>query len=295
MVDLGRVLTAMVTPFKKDLSVDYDTAAELAKYLIENGSDGLVIHGTTGESPTLTHEEEYKLYRVVKKAIKGKARLIAGTGSNSTATTLRSTKEAEKIGVDAAMIVVPYYNKPSQEGLYQHYKAVAESTTLPLIIYNIPGRTGINMLPATVARLAKDFKNIIGLKDAAANPEQTKATKELVPDGFTIWSGDDGLTLPMMKVGAVGVISVASHLAGKQISQMVDAFHRGDIKKAEEIHDLLMPLFKVLFITANPTPVKAALEMVGRPAGKLRLPLIEASDDEKEKIQKVLKDLGLIK
>ena len=294
MVDLGRVMTAMVTPFKADLSVDYKKAEELAKYLVENGSDGLVIHGTTGESPTLTHEEEYELYRVVKKAVSGKAKVVAGTGSNSTATTVKSTKEAEKIGVDAAMIVVPYYNKPSQEGLYQHYKAVAQSTKLPIIIYNIPGRTGINMLPATVARLAKDFKNIMGLKDAAGNPEQTKATKELVPDDFIIWSGDDGMTLPMMKVGAVGVISVASHLVGREIAQMVSAFHSGDVKKAEEIHDRLMPIFKVLFITANPTPVKAALEMVGKPAGKLRLPLIEANDSEKEQIREVLKGLGVL-
>jgi len=294
MLDLGRVLTAMVTPFKADLSVDYKKAEELAKYLVENGSDGLVIHGTTGESPTLTHEEEYELYRVVKKAVSGKAKVVAGTGSNSTATTIKSTKEAEKIGVDAAMIVVPYYNKPSQEGLYQHYKAAAQSTELPIIIYNIPGRTGINMLPATVARLAKDFKNIIGLKDAAGNPEQTKATRELVPNDFTIWSGDDGLTLPMLKVGAVGIISVASHLVGREIAQMVSAFHSGEVKKAEEIHNRLMPIFKVLFITANPTPVKAALEMVGKPAGKLRLPLIEANDSEKEQIREVLKGLGVL-
>ena len=294
MLDLGRVLTAMVTPFKADLSVDYKKAEELAKYLVENGSDGLVIHGTTGESPTLTHEEEYELYRVVKKAVSGKAKVVAGTGSNSTATTIKSTKEAEKIGVDAAMIVVPYYNKPSQEGLYQHYKAAAQSTKLPIIIYNIPGRTGINMLPATVARLAKDFKNIIGLKDAAGNPEQTKATRELVPNDFTIWSGDDGLTLPMLKVGAVGIISVASHLVGREIAQMVSAFHSGEVKKAEEIHNRLMPIFKVLFITANPTPVKAALEMVGKPAGKLRLPLIEANDSEKEQIREVLKGLGVL-
>lgn len=294
MVDLGRVLTAMVTPFKKDLSVDYKKAEEIAKYLVENGSDGLVIHGTTGESPTLTHEEEYELYRVVKKTVSGKAKVVAGTGSNSTATTIKSTKEAEKIGVDAAMIVVPYYNKPSQEGLYQHYKAAAQSTKLPIIIYNIPGRTGINMLPATVARLAKDFENIVGLKDAAGNPEQTKATRELVPEDFIIWSGDDGMTLPMMKVGAQGVISVASHLVGKEIAQMVSAFQAGDYKKAEEIHDRLMPIFKVLFITANPTPVKAALEMVGRPVGKLRLPLIEANDNEKSQIREVLKGLGIL-
>ena len=295
MIDFGKVMTAMVSPFKADLSMDYEKAAELAKYLASHGSDSLVVHGTTGESPTLTHEEEYELYRVVKKALAGtNCKLIAGTGSNSTATTIKSTQEAEKIGCDGAMVVVPYYNKPSQEGLYQHYQAVAQATKLPIIIYNIPGRTGINMLPETVARAAKDFKNVMGLKDASGDPEQTRKTRGLVPQDFIIWSGDDALTLPMMRVGAVGIISVASHIVGPEIAQMVSAFHAGDLKKAEELHNRLMPIFKVLFITANPTPVKAALEMAGRPAGKLRLPLIEANDSEKEQIRAVLKDLKLI-
>ena len=295
MVSFGNVMTAMVTPFQADLSIDYAKAAELAKYLASHGSDALVVHGTTGESPTLTHEEEYELYRVVKKALAGtNCKLIAGTGSNSTATTIKSTQEAEKIGCDGAMVVVPYYNKPSQEGLYQHYQAVAQATKLPIIIYNIPGRTGINMLPETVARVAKECKNVMGLKDASGDPEQTRKTRELVPKDFIIWSGDDALTLPMMRVGAVGIISVASHIVGPEIAQMVAAFHAGDLKKAEEIHNRLMPIFKVLFITANPTPVKAALEMVGRPAGKLRLPLIEANASEKEQIRAVLKDLKLI-
>lgn len=295
MIDLGKVMTAMVSPFKADLSMDYEKAAELAKYLASHGSDALVVHGTTGESPTLTHEEEYELYRAVKKALAGtKCKIVAGTGSNSTATTIKSTREAEKIGVDAAMVVVPYYNKPSQEGLYQHYKAVAQATKLPIIIYNIPGRTGINMQPETVARIARDLKNVVGLKDAAGNPDQTKATRELIPSDFVIWSGDDALTLPMMKVGAVGIISVASHIVGKEIAEMVNAFHAGNAERAEELHNHLMPIFQVLFITANPTPVKAALEMVGRPAGKLRLPLIEANAAEKEQICAVLKDLELI-
>jgi len=290
---LGNVMTAMVTPFKQDLSVDYEMAGRLANYLADNGSEAVVVHGTTGESPTLTHEEEYELYRVVKKAVGGRIKVIAGTGSNSTATTVHSTREAEKIGVDGVMIVVPYYNKPSQEGMYRHFKAAAESTKLPIIIYNIPGRSVVNMLPETVARIAKDCKNVIGLKDAAASIEQTKKTAELVPPGFTIGSGDDSMALPMMKVGAVGVISVASHIAGKEIAQMVAAFHAGDPKKAEALHDRLMPLFNVLFITANPTPVKAALAMIGLPVGIPRLPLIEATENEKAQIKKVLKDLGL--
>lgn len=293
MFNLGRVLTAMVTPFKSDMSVDWKRAEELADHLVKNGSEGLVIHGTTGESPTLTHEEEYELYRVVKKAVGGKCKIIAGTGSNSTGTTIKSSKEAEKIGVDGLMVVVPYYNKPSQEGMYQHYKAVAAATALPIIIYNIPGRTGINMTPETTARIAADCKNIIGLKDAAGSLDQTSAAKQLCPKDFTIWSGDDSLTLPMLSVGAVGIISVASHIVGKEIAQMVNAYHSGDVKKATEIHLRLMPIFKVLFITSNPSPVKYALELIGQPAGRPRLPLVEPSDKEKEQIKKVLKDLGL--
>jgi len=294
MVNLGKVLTAMATPFKADMSVDWKRVEELADYLVKNGSEGLVVHGTTGESPTLTHEEEYELYRVVKKAVGGKCKIIAGTGSNSTATSVKSTREAEKIGVDGIMIVVPYYNKPSPEGLFQHYKTISESTGLPIIIYNIPGRTGINMTPETTARIAADCKNVVGLKDAAGSLDQTSATRQLCPKEFTIWSGDDSLTLPMMSVGAVGVISVASHIVGKEIAQMVNAYHAGDVKKATEIHLRLMPIFKVLFITSNPSPVKYALELIGQPAGKPRLPLVEPSDKEKEAIKKVLKDLNLV-
>lgn len=294
MINLGKVLTAMVTPFKPDMSVDWGRVEELADYLVKNGSEGLVVHGTTGESPTLTHEEEYELYRVVKKAVGGRCKIIAGTGSNSTETTIKSTREAEKIGVDAVMVVVPYYNKPSQEGLYQHYKAVSENTSLPIIIYNIPGRTGINMNPETVARVANDFKNVIGLKDAAGNLDQTSATRKLCPKEFVIWSGDDSLTLPMLSVGAIGVISVASHIVGKEISEMINAFHSGDVRKATEIHFKLLPLFKVLFITSNPSPVKYALELIGQPVGKPRLPLVEPSEKEKEQIKKVLKELEII-
>src|SRR3989339_1205047 len=230
MINFGNVLTAMVTPFKKDLSVDYAMAEKLADHLCNNGSDGLVLHGTTGESPTLSHEEEYELYRVVKKAVGGKCKIVAGTGSNSTSTTIKSTVEAEKIGVDGAMVVVPYYNKPSQEGMYQHFKAVAENTKLPIIIYNIPGRCGVNMLPETVARLAQ-IKNYVGLKDAAGSLDQTSATIALVPKDFVIWSGDDSLTLPMMSVGAIGIISVAAHIVGQEIAEMVKSYHAGNAKK----------------------------------------------------------------
>ncbi len=288
------VLTAMVTPFKADGSVDYKKASELAQYLADNGSDGLVVHGTTGESPTLTHEEEYELYRIVKKAVGGKVKIIAGTGSNSTATSIKSTKEAEKIGVNGIMIVVPYYNKPSQEGMYQHFSAVAASTKLPIIIYNIQGRTGVNMTADTVARLAK-IKNIVGIKEASGMLDQVAEIRAKTPKDFVIYSGDDDKTLDVMKRGGYGVISVASHIAGKEIKKMCEAFHAGRLDEAERINQKLSPLFKVLFITSNPTPVKTALAMIGRPVGGLRLPLIETNDSEKEQIRKVLKDLNYIK
>jgi 4-hydroxy-tetrahydrodipicolinate synthase len=283
----------MVTPFKADGAVDYKKAEELAKYLIANGSDGLVVHGTTGESPTLTHEEEYELYKTVKKAVGGQTRIIAGTGSNSTAETLEATAHAEKIGVDGIMIVVPYYNKPSQEGMFQHYKTVAESTKLPIIIYNIPGRTGVNMLPDTVARLAK-IKNIVGIKEASGIMEQVSEIREETPKEFMIYSGDDDKTLEIMKRGGIGIISVASHIVGRDIKKMCEAMASGNIDEAEKLQRKLSPIFKVLFITSNPVPVKAALAMIGHPVGGVRLPLVAANDSEKEQIKKVLKDLALV-
>lgn len=293
MANFGNVLTAMVTPFKNDLSVDYAMAEKLAVHLAENGSDGLVLHGTTGESPTLTHEEEYELYGVVKKALKGtNCKVVAGTGSNSTATTIKSTKEAEKIGVDGAMIVCPYYNKPPQEGLYQHFKTVADNTGLPLIIYNIQGRTGKNIETPTIARLA-EIKNYAAVKEASGNLDQVAAVRAATPNEFLIYSGDDNLTYPIMERGGIGVISVASHIVGKEIKQMVALFLEGKKAEAKAIHDRLMPLFEAIFVTTNPIPIKAALEMVGLPVGGLRLPLIEANDQEKDTIRKVLKDLGL--
>ncbi|MFC1559620.1 4-hydroxy-tetrahydrodipicolinate synthase [Candidatus Margulisiibacteriota bacterium] len=293
MVDFGMVLTAMATPFKKDGSMDYAAAEKLAVYLTENGSDGIVVHGTTGESPTLTHDEEYELYRVVKKAVKGKVRIIAGTGSNSTATAIKSTKKAEEIGVDGIMIVVPYYNKPSQEGQYQHFKAIADATSLPIIIYNIPGRTGINMLPDTVARLA-EIKNIVGIKEASGNMDQVAEIRKKTPKDFVIYSGDDDKTYSIMERGGYGVISVASHIVGKDIKKMCELFHQGKKDEAKKIHDKLSPIFKVLFITTNPAPLKAALEMTGHPVGGLRLPLVPVNDKEKEEIREVLKELKLI-
>ncbi len=295
MTNFGNVLTAMVTPFKSDLSVNYAMAEKLAVHLANNGSDGLVLHGTTGESPTLTHEEEYELYRVVKKALKGtNCKIVAGTGSNSTATSIKSTKEAEKIGVDGIMLVAPYYNKPPQEGFYQHFKAVAENTGLPIIVYNIPGRSAKNIETETMARLA-EIKNIVAVKEASGNLDQVAAVRKATPKDFLIYSGDDNLTLPIIERGGVGVISVASHLVGKELNQMVALALAGKKREAQAIHDRLMPLFEAIFVTSNPIPVKAALAMIGWPVGGLRFPLIEANEEEKAVVRKVLEDLKILK
>lgn len=293
MKEFGQVITAMVTPFKDDLSVDYDAAQELANYLIENGSDGLVVTGTTGESPTLTMEESVELYRVIKEAVGNRASVIAGSGSNSTHEALHLTKEAEKVGVDGSLQVAPYYNKPSQEGFFHHFKSIAEGTSLPLILYNIPGRTGKNVDTDTIVALSK-IQNIVGVKEASGNLEQVAQIIKETPDNFLMYSGEDFLTLLLVCLGGDGVISVASHLVGSQIQEMVNAYKSGDVKKALQIHQRLMPLFKVLFINSNPIPVKAALNMVGKKVGGLRSPLVPATEGEKEKIAKVLKDLELI-
>ncbi|MEA3492841.1 MAG: 4-hydroxy-tetrahydrodipicolinate synthase [Candidatus Margulisiibacteriota bacterium] len=289
----GNVLTAMVTPFRNDLSMDYSMAEKLADHLINNGSDGLVLHGTTGESPTLTHDEEYELYRVVKKAVGNKCKIVAGTGSNSTATTIKSTQEAEKIGVDGIMIVTPYYNKPPQEGLYQHFKAVAESTSLPIIVYNIPGRTGKNIETDTMVRLA-EIKNIVAVKEASGNLDQVADVRKRCPGDFIIYSGDDNLTYPIMERGGIGIISVAAHIVGNDIKKMTSLFLEGKKAEAKAISDRLMPMFEAMFITTNPIPVKACVEMIGFPVGGLRLPMIGANQEEKAKLGKILKEFGLV-
>ncbi|NBV41891.1 4-hydroxy-tetrahydrodipicolinate synthase [bacterium] len=289
----GTVITAMATPFTSDDQVNYSEAIRLAKYLVNTGTTAIVLAGTTGESPTLTHDEEFRLFREIKAAVGNRVPIIAGTGSNCTRTAIESTVEAESIGVDGVLQVVPYYNRPSQEGLYQHFKAVAAATRLPIILYNIPGRTGRNMEPETAARLAQ-ISNIIGIKEAAGSIEQVKSIRAATPPDFLIYSGDDGLTLDFMQEGACGVVSVASHLAGSAIANMIDSFAHGDSKKARTIESGLKELFEILFITTNPTPLKAALEMIGFSMGKPRLPLVEATDDERIRIEAVLKKMGLL-
>ncbi len=292
MAGFGRVITAMVTPMDKNLAVDYARTAALAKRLVDRGSDGLVVCGTTGESPTLTDEEKVKLFHTVREAVGTRAAVIAGTGTYDTAHSIHLTKEAERAGCDGVLLVNPYYNRPSQEGLYRHFKAIADSTRLPAVLYNIQGRTAVNCEPATVARLAQ-VPNIVAIKEASGSLDQMSQIRKLTPPEFLMYSGDDSLTLPLLAVGGYGVVSVASHLAGREIREMIEAFVAGDVRKAGTIHFRLWPLFKVLFITTNPTPVKAALQLAGFDCGGLRLPLIEATAKEREQIAAVLKELSL--
>ncbi|HEY9850517.1 MAG TPA: 4-hydroxy-tetrahydrodipicolinate synthase [Leptolyngbyaceae cyanobacterium] len=294
MVNFGRVITAMITPFKEDGSVNYTVAEQLAVELADNGSDGIVVCGTTGESPTLTWDEEYELFQVVQKAVVGKAKVIAGTGSNSTKEAIAATQKAAKLGLDGSLQVVPYYNKPPQEGLYRHFEAIAQSSPdLPIMLYNIPGRTGQNLSPETVARLSK-ISNIVAIKEASGNLDQASQIRALTPSEFKIYSGDDSLTLPLLAVGGAGVVSVASHLVGTQIQQMIQAFEAGKNQEAIQIHIQLLPLFKALFLTTNPIPVKAALKLKGWDVGITRSPLWESAPEVNEKLKAVLKDLSLL-
>jgi len=288
MKDLGRLITAMVTPFDDKGEVDYAQAKKLAKALLSSGSEGVVVVGTTGESPTLRHEEEKRLFTEIKQAVGKSGSVIAGTGSNNTAEALEFTKDAEKIGVDACLLVVPYYNKPTQEGLYLHFKKIAESTNLPCILYNVPSRTITNLAPETTVRLSA-VPNILGIKEASGNMEQVaRIIKEARP-GFVVWSGNDGDTLPMLKLGAYGVISVASHLVGKQISAMIYSQVKGDTKKADEQNAALAAIFSALFLVSNPIPVKYAVNQVGFRVGKPRLPLCEPDEKTARAIMDVVK------
>ncbi|MCP9881534.1 4-hydroxy-tetrahydrodipicolinate synthase [Cyanobium sp. Alchichica 3B3-8F6] len=284
----GRVLTAMVTPFAADGSVDLALTARLAEHLVSQGSDGLVVCGTTGESPTLSWAEQHALFAAVKGAVGGRAKLIAGSGSNCTAEAVEATREAAALGADGALVVVPYYNKPPQDGLEAHFRAVAAAAPeLPLMLYNIPGRTGTSLEPATVARLL-DCPNVVSFKAASGTTEEVSALRALCGDRLAIYSGDDALTLPMLAVGAAGVVSVASHLAGPQISAMIRAFLAGDLAEALALHEQLLPLCKALFCTTNPIPVKAALELCGWPVGAPRLPLLSATADVRQRLSETL-------
>jgi 4-hydroxy-tetrahydrodipicolinate synthase len=292
-IDFGRVITAMVTPFDTEGNVHYAEAERLAAYLAANGSDGIVVCGTTGESPTLSWDEEYELFQIVKKAVAGKSKVIAGTGSNSTSEAIEATQKAAKLGVDGSLQVVPYYNKPPQIGLYQHFAAIAAACDLPMILYNIPGRTGQQLEPETIAKLAK-LDGIVAIKESTGNLDIVSQIRSLTPPNFAIYSGDDSLTLPILAVGGMGVVSVASHLVGNQIQEMIAAFASGQNQIATQLHLKMLPLFKGLFFAPNPMPVKAALKLQGWEVGGLRLPLCELPIELLPQLQQLLHEQGLI-
>ena len=286
MRKLGRLLTAMVTPFDAEGKVDYQQARNLAGALLDSGSDGLIISGTTGESPTLSHEEKLRLFSEVKSAIANRGVLVAGTGNYNTKETQELTKEAEKIGVDACLLVVPYYNRPTQQGLFEHFNAIAQATTLPCILYNVPSRTVANLDSTTVIKLSH-IDNIVGVKEASGNLRQAAEIIQGSSNDFLVYSGNDGDTLFILALGGYGVISVASHLVGTQIKNMIEKFLAGETQEAASIHRHLLPLINALFIIPNPMPVKYALNYVGFPVGKFRLPLVEPDKKSAELIQKI--------
>ena len=287
----GNILTAMVTPFKKDGKVDYELAVRLANHIIENGSDGIVLCGTTGESPTLTWDEQHQLFVVIRNSLQSKAKILIGTGSNSTSEAVEATQKAFESGADGALVVVPYYNKPPQDGLYEHFKDVANAAPkLPIMLYNIPGRTGSNLLPKTVKKLM-EFPNIVSIKAASGRIEEVTELRAECGSEFAIYSGDDSLLLPMLSVGAVGVVSVASHIVGLQLKDMISNFQNGNVLKALDIHERLQPLFKALFETTNPIPIKAALEQLGWEVGPPRPPLVKLNDDKTQKLSILINKL----
>jgi len=294
MKNFGRVLTAMVTPFNKDFSVNYEEAAKFASHLVDNGSDALVVAGSTGEAATMSDDEKFKLFATVLEAVGKRAAVIANTGSNDTYASVEYSKKVEKLGVHGVMAVGPYYNKPPQEGFYQHFKAIAESIEIPVMIYNVPGRTGSNILPETIGRLAANVKNIQAVKESSGNPEQIADIRRITPDDFIIYSGDDYMTLPVLAIGGTGIVSVASNAIGNHIKEMVEAFFAGDTKKAVGINSKILLFFKTIFMTTNPMPIKEAVNLLGHNAGPVRLPLVPLTDKERETLIKVMKELGVL-
>ena len=290
----GAVVTAMVTPFDSRGEVNYGAAAEMARFLVRHGSSGIVVAGTTGESPVLSTAEKLELFRVVADAVGKDAAVIGGAGDNATAASAALTGQASQTGIDGVMLVTPYYNKPSQEGLYEHFKVVAAATELPVMLYNVPGRTAVNMTAETTLRLA-EIENIAAIKEASGNLEQAAAICDHAPPGFVLYAGDDSLTLPLLSVGAAGVVSVASNVIGPRIAEMIEHFKQGRVSEAARIHRELLPLFRGLFITTNPVPVKAAMNMLGFSAGNPRLPLLPLDGEMLPELQSLLRRYGIIK
>lgn len=292
----GRLLTAMVTPFNADGSVNYAAGADFADWLLANGSDGLVVEGSTGEAATMDMDEKIKFMQTIVARVNGRAKIVAGAGTNCTASTIDLVKKMEACGVDGVLVVGPYYNKPTQEGYYQHFAAVAKATKLPIIVYNVPGRTGGNIAPETVARLAADFSNIVAIKEAAGNVAQTAELYRVLPEDFSIYSGDDGLILPFMSVGACGLISVLANVNGNLLQQLMQAYSEGRVKDAADLNKVMVPLAKAMFIESNPIPIKAAVTKVtGIEAGAPRLPLTSISAAAEAKLDAALKAAGMIR
>jgi 4-hydroxy-tetrahydrodipicolinate synthase len=283
----GRLVTAMVTPFNEQLDIDYDKTERLIDHLVATGSEGIVISGTTGESPTLSRTEKLELFKHVVSYAKGKCQIIAGTGSNDTASSIEFTQAVQSLGVDAVMLVAPYYSRPSQEGLYTHFKAVAQATELPVMLYNVPGRSAVNMTAETTLRLAQ-LPNVVCIKEASGNLGQIAQIIEHAPEGFELYSGDDSLTLPILSIGGVGIVSVASHVVGRQMTEMMDAFFSGRLAEAASQHRKLMPIFDGMFAYPSPGPVKVALEKHGVEVGGVRLPLVDLTEQEKAFVHSLL-------
>ena len=291
-MNFGQVLTAMVTPFDQNGEIDFNATKTLVEHLITNGTDGLVVAGTTGESPTLTTEEKIELFKCVVEAAAGRVHVIAGTGSNNTQASISLTKLAEETGVDGIMLVAPYYNKPSQEGLYQHFKTIAQSTSLPVMLYNIPGRSVVNISVETIVRLS-EIPNVVSIKEASGNLDAMAEIISKTPSDFTLYSGDDGLTIPVLAIGGAGVISVASHIIGNDMQEMINAFKNGDVQKAAATHRNLLPIMRALFIAPSPSPVKAALNLNGIQVGGVRLPMVPLSNKEQSALEEVLQASGI--
>lgn len=286
-MNFGQILTAMVTPFDHNEEIDFPATQNLINYLIESGTEGLVVSGTTGESPTLTEEEKVQLFKFTVEVVNGRVPVIAGTGSYNTKESIELTKRAADAGVDGIMLVVPYYNKPSQEGLYQHFQTIAAVTSLPIILYNIPGRSVVNMSVETVIRLS-EIPNIVAIKEAGGNLDAMSEIISSTPEDFSLYSGDDGLTIPVLSIGGAGVISVASHVIGNEMQAMIAKFNAGNVQEAAKDHRRLLPVMKALFAAPNPTPVKTALNLKGVPVGGVRLPMIPLNEEELSTLQSVL-------
>ena len=284
----------MITPFDANLEVNYDKAAELALDLLKRGTDAFVISGTTGEAPTLSKEEKKQLFKVVKDAVGSKAQVWAGTGNNNTQVSVEMNRMAEDLGMDGTLCITPYYNKPTQEGMYQHFKTLAQNTSLPIMIYNVPGRTGINILPETILRLT-EFENIAAVKEASGSITQIAELVRILPERVAVYSGDDGILLPALAVGAVGVVSVASHVCGPDMQAMINAFLAGNVKEATALHQKMMPVFSGMFVCSNPIPVKESMNLLGYDVGGFRLPMVHASEKDMETIKTVLRNYGVLK